>query len=78
MRWVEHIARVGGMRNTYASWVGTPERTMPLERPTLRWEDNIKMNLNEILYEGVNSIHLPQDRGLWPAFENMITDLRVL
>jgi hypothetical protein len=46
-RWTEYVAHVGKIRNSY-NFVVKPERRRPLERPRHRWEDNIKMNLQEI------------------------------
>ena len=45
MRWVGHVASVGEGRGVYRALVGTPERKTPLGRTRLRWEDNIKMDL---------------------------------
>jgi hypothetical protein len=45
MRWVGHVACMGEKRDAYRILVGRPEGRQPLERPTCRWEDNIKMNL---------------------------------
>jgi hypothetical protein len=44
---------------------------------THSWVDNIKMYLNEIELQGVNWIHLAQDRDKWQAFVNMIMNLEV-
>jgi hypothetical protein len=49
-----------------------------LGRPRHRWEDNIKMDLREIRIDGVNRIHLAQDRVQWRAFVNMVMNLWVL
>jgi hypothetical protein len=61
MRWAGQVARMGEMRNTYRILVGKSEGKRPLER--LRWEDNIKINFTEIGWEGVNCIHITQDRN---------------
>jgi hypothetical protein len=45
MRWVQHVARIGGMRNAYKIVVGKPEGKRPLGRPMRRLDDNIKMDL---------------------------------
>jgi len=42
MRWAGHVAHMGDMRSVYRVLVGEPEGKRPLERPTHRWEDNIK------------------------------------
>jgi hypothetical protein len=60
MRWAEYVARVCEVRNVYNIFVGKPERKRPLERPTRRWEDNIKMDVAEMGWEGVDWVHLAQ------------------
>jgi hypothetical protein len=62
MRWVEHIARMGEKRNVYRLLVGKPEGKRPLGRQRCRWVDNIKMDLLEIGWGGVDWIGLTQDR----------------
>jgi hypothetical protein len=47
-RWMGHIAHVGERRGAYRVLVGIPDRKRPLRRPRLRWEDNIKMDLQEV------------------------------
>jgi hypothetical protein len=49
-------------RNAYRILVGKPEGKRSLERPRRRWEDNIKMDLREIEWDGVNWIDMIQDR----------------
>jgi hypothetical protein len=53
MRWTGHVARMGERRGVYRISVGKPERERPLERPRHRWENNIKMDLQEVGCEGV-------------------------
>jgi hypothetical protein len=48
MRWAGHIACVGKRRGVYSVLVRKPEGRRPLGRPRRRWEDNIKMDLQEI------------------------------
>jgi len=48
MRWVGHVARMGEGRGVYRIMVGKPEGKRPLGRPWRRWEDNIKMDLQEV------------------------------
>jgi hypothetical protein len=50
------------MRNAYKILVAKPEEKRPLRRPRCRWENHIRINLREIGWEGVNWIHLAQDR----------------
>jgi hypothetical protein len=78
MRWVGHAACMGGGRNMYRVLVGRPKGKMPLERPTHRWEEGIKMDLREIGWGGVEWIHLAQDRDHWRAFVNVVMNLQVL
>jgi hypothetical protein len=65
------------MRNTYNILVGKAGGKIPLGRPTLRWEDNIRMDLREIGWEGVNWIHLAQDRDQWRALVNTVMNIPV-
>jgi hypothetical protein len=57
--------------------VGEPEGKRPLGRLRLRWEDNIRMDLREIGWEGVNWIHMDRVRDHWRAIVNMEMNLRV-
>jgi hypothetical protein len=52
---------MGQMRNILKILVGKPEGNRPLGRPRRRWEDNIRMDVREIVWEGVDWIHLAQD-----------------
>jgi hypothetical protein len=56
---------------------GGPEGRRPLGRPRRRWEDNIKMDLKEVGWEGVDWIHMAQDRDRWLAVVNAVMNLRV-
>jgi hypothetical protein len=53
MRWTGHVARMGERRGVYRILVGKPERERPLRRPRHRWENNIKMDLQEVGCGGV-------------------------
>jgi len=57
--------------------VGKPEGKRPLERPRHRWEDNIKMDLQEVGCGGMDWIDLAQDRDRWRSVTNMVMNLRV-
>ena len=48
MRWAGHVARMGQGRGVHRVLVGKPEGKRPLERPRRRWEDNIKMDFQEV------------------------------
>jgi hypothetical protein len=57
--------------------VGKPEWKRPLERPRHRWEDNIRIDLREIGWEGVNWINLAQDWDQWRAVVNTVVSFGV-
>ena len=50
MRWLEHVAHMGQMRGAYRVLVGKPEKKRSLGRSRRRWEDNIKMHLQEVAW----------------------------
>jgi hypothetical protein len=56
---------------------GEPEGKRPLVRPRRRWEDNIKMDVQEVGCEGMDWIELAQDRDRWRALVNAVMNLRV-
>jgi hypothetical protein len=66
---------MGEIRSAYNIFVGKPEGNRPFRRPKHRWEDNIKMDLREIGFWGVNWVHMAQDRGQWQALVNIIMNL---
>jgi len=57
--------------------VGKPERTRPFGRPRLRWEDNIKKDLQEMCHGGMDWIKLAQDRDRWRTVVNAVINFRV-
>jgi len=57
--------------------VGKPEGKRPLGRPRRRWEDNIKMDLQEVGCEGMDGIELALDRDRWRALVTAVMNLRV-
>ena len=77
MRWAGHVARMGEGRSIYCVLVGKPEGRRPLGRPRRIWEDNIKMDLQEVGCGGMGWIDLAQDRDSWRALLNGVMDLRV-
>jgi hypothetical protein len=56
MRWAGHVARVGEGRNMYRILMGNPEGKKALERPRLRWQVGVRLNLREICW------------GMWSGF----------
>jgi hypothetical protein len=67
----------GGKRNVYRILVGKLERKKPLRRPRRRWVDNIKIDIREIRWDGMDWIDLVQDRDQWRALVNTVMNLRV-
>jgi hypothetical protein len=68
---------MGEKRNAYRRLVGKPEGRRPLGRPRRRSVGNIKMDLREIGWEGVDWVDLAQDRDQWRALVNTVMNLRV-
>ena len=58
-------------------WWGKPEGRRPLGRPRRGWEDNIKMDLQEVRRAGMDWIDMAQDRDRWRALVNAVMNLRV-
>jgi hypothetical protein len=67
---------MGEKRNAYRLLVGKPEGKRPLGRPRRRSVDNIKMNLGETGWDGVDWMNLVQDRDQWWAVVNMVMNFR--
>jgi hypothetical protein len=63
-------------RNAYRILVGKPEGKRPLGRPRHRWVD-IKMDLREVEWDGMDWIDLAQDSDRWRVFVNTVMNLRV-
>jgi len=63
-------------RGLYRVLVWKPEGKRPLGRPRRRWDDNIKMDLQEVRCGGVDLIELAQDRDRWRALVNAVMNLR--
>jgi hypothetical protein len=69
MKWAGHVAEWGRREMGMGLLAGKPEGKRPLGRPRRRWVDNIKMDLLEIGWGGVDWIGLAQDRDKWRARE---------
>ena len=61
----------------YRVLVGKPEGKRPLGRTRSRWEDNIRMDLQEVIYGGMDRIELAQDRDRCRALVNPVMNLRI-
>jgi len=77
MRWAGHVAHMGQGRGVYRVLVGKPEGKRPLGRPRCRWEDNIKMDLQEVGGSCGNWMELAQDRDRWRALVSTVINLQV-
>jgi hypothetical protein len=76
MSWAGHAARMGKGRIMYRVLVGNFERRT-LGRPRRRWEDNIKMDLQELRCRDMDWIELAQDRDRCRALVNAVMEFRV-
>jgi hypothetical protein len=77
MRWAGHVARVGEGRGVHRIMVGKPEGKRRLGRPRHRWEDNIKMDLQEMGGSCRDWMELAQDREMWRAVVSKVMNLGV-
>jgi hypothetical protein len=68
---------MGEKRNAYTILVGMPEGKRPLGRIRGRWVDNVKMDLREIGWDGMDWVDLDQDRDQWRALVNTVMNLLV-
>jgi hypothetical protein len=75
--WDGHVARMGEGKVVCKFLVGKPEGKRPLGRPRRRWEDNVRMDLQEVGCGCEDWIGLAQDRDSWRALVSAVRDLRV-
>jgi len=74
---VGHVAHMGEGRGVHRVLVGKPEGKRPLGRPRCRWEDNIKMELQEVGGGCGDWIELAQDRDRWWALVSTVMNFWV-
>ena len=77
MRWAGHVARMGEDRGVHRVLVGKPEGKRPLGRPRRRWEDNIKMDLQEVGGGRGDWMELVQDRDWWRVLVGTTRNFRI-
>jgi hypothetical protein len=70
------VARMGEDRGVHRVLVGKPERKRPLGRPRRRWEDNNKMDFQEVGGSRGDWIELAQDRDRWRALVGTVREIR--
>ena len=77
LRWAGHVARMEEGRSAFKILTGGPAGKRPLKRPRRRWEDNIRMDLEEIGVNVGNWVDSVQDKDYWRVFVNAALNLRV-
>ena len=77
MRWAGHVARMSEERVVYRFLVGKPGGRRPLGRPTRRWVDNIRLDLQEVGCGYMDWIGLAQDRDRWRTLVSAVMNLGV-
>ena len=77
LRWAGHVARIEEGRSAFKILIGKPTGKIPLGRPRRRWEDNIRMDLEEIGINAGNWVDSAQCRDYWRALVNAALNLRV-
>ena len=77
MRWAGHVTRIGEDTGVQRVLVGKPEGKRPMGRPRHRWEDNIKMVLQEVGGGRGDWMEVAQDRDRWLALVGTVRDFRV-
>ena len=77
LRWVAHVARMDEGQRSFKILTDKPTWKRPLGGPRCRWEDNIRMDLNEIATNTRNWVDSAQDRDYYRAFVNAVLNLRV-
>jgi hypothetical protein len=77
MRWAGQVAFIRERGGAYRDLVGKTEGKRPLIRPRRRWEDHIKMDLQEVGCGGMDWTDLAQNRERWRAVVNAVVNLRV-
>jgi hypothetical protein len=77
MRWAGNEVRIGEGRGVDRGLMEKPEEQRPLGRHRCRWEDNIKIDLQEVGFGGMDWIGLAQDRDRWREHVNAVMNFQV-
>jgi hypothetical protein len=72
-----HVERMKEIRNSYNIFIRKPEGKRQRGRPRRRWEDNIRMDIRETVWEGVDWMHLAQCKGCWWGHVITVKNLQV-
>ena len=72
-----HVARMEEGKSAFKILTGKPTGKRPLGRPRRRWEDNIRVDVEEIVSNAGNWVDSAQDRNYWRALVNAALSLRV-
>ena len=77
LRWAGHVAKMEESRSAFKILTGKPTGNRPLGRPRRRWEDNIRMDLEDTSINAGNWVDSAQDRNYWRALVNAALKLLV-
>ena len=77
LRWAGHVPRMEEARSAFKILTGKPSGKRPLGRPRRRWENNIRINLEEIGINAGNWVDSAQDMDYWRALVNAALNLQV-
>ena len=75
LRWAGHVARMKEGRSDFKILTGKPTGKRPLGRPRRGWEDNIRIDLEDIGINAGNRVDSAQDRNYWRALLNAALNL---
>jgi hypothetical protein len=77
IRWEVHVACTGDRRNVYILLIGRLEGMKPLGRSWHRWEDNSRMDLQEVGWGGTDCMNQVQDSDRWLALVNVVMNMQI-
>ena len=77
LRWAGHVARMEEGRRAFKILTGKPTGKRPLGRPRRKWEDNIRMDLEEIGVDAGNWVDSAQNMNYWRSLVNAALNLWV-